>query len=39
MLTIRDLKEICEVIEREYGSDGNIIIQIRDEKESLINGT
>lgn len=39
MLTIRDLEEICEIIELAYGSDGNIVIQIRDEKESLVNGT
>lgn len=39
MLTISDLKEACEAIEREYGSDGNVIIQIRDAEGSLINGT
>lgn len=39
MSTISDLKEICEVIEREYGADGNIVIQIRDADGSLINGT
>lgn len=39
MLTVSDLKEACEAIEREYGSDGNVIIQIRDAKGSLINGT
>lgn len=39
MLTISDLKEACEVIEREYGSDANVIIQIRDAEGYLINGT
>ena len=39
MLTVSDLKEACEAIEREYGSDGNVIIQIRDTEGSLINGT
>lgn len=39
MLTISDLKEACEAIEREHGSDGNVIIQIRDAEGSLINGT
>lgn len=39
MLTVSDLKEACEMIEREYGSDGNVIIQIRDTEGSLINGT
>lgn len=39
MLTISDLKEACEVIEREYGSDANVIIQIQDAEGSLINGT
>lgn len=39
MLTVSDLKEACEAIEREYGSDANIIIQIRDAEGSLINGT
>lgn len=39
MLTISDLKEACEAIEREYGSDANVIIQIRDTEESLISGT
>ena len=39
MLTVSDLKETCEAIEREYGSDANIIIQIRDAEGSLINGT
>lgn len=39
MLTVSDLKEACEAIEREHGSDGNVIIQIRDAEGSLINGT
>lgn len=39
MLTVSDLKEACEAIEREYGSDANVIIQIRDAKGSLVNGT
>ena len=39
MLTVSDLKEACEAIEREHGSDGNVIIQIRDTEGSLINGT
>lgn len=39
MLTVNDLKEACEAIEREHGSDGNVIIQIRDTEGSLINGT
>lgn len=39
MLTVSDLKEACEAIEREYGSNANIIIQIRDAEGSLINGT
>ena len=39
MLTISDLKEACEAIEREYGSDANVIVQIRDAEGSLMNGT
>lgn len=39
MLTVSDLKEACEAIEREHGSDGNVIIQIRDTEGSLINRT
>lgn len=39
MLTVSDLKAACEVIEREHGSNGNIVIQIRDAEGSLINGT
>lgn len=37
-MTVSELKNICDVVEREYGSDSNVIIQIRDDDGSLIGG-
>jgi len=38
MITVSELKEACEKIEREWGSDSKVCIQIRNEDGSLING-
>lgn len=38
MITVSELKEICETIEREYGSDSNVIIQYRNDNGSLVGG-
>lgn len=38
MVTVSELKEVCERIEREYGSDSKVVIQIRNENGSLIGG-
>lgn len=31
MISVSELKEACEKIEREYGSDSKVVIQIRNE--------
>lgn len=36
MLTVSDLKEACERIEREWGSDSKVVIQIRNDNGSLL---
>lgn len=38
MITISELKDICEIIEREYGADSNVVIQVRNDNGSLIGG-
>lgn len=38
MLTVSDLKEACEQIEREWGADSKVIIQIRNNNNVLIAG-
>lgn len=38
MLTVSDLREACEYIEREWGSDSKVAIQIRNDNGSLIGG-
>lgn len=35
MITVSQLKEVCMKVEREYGSDSKVCIQIRDENGSL----
>lgn len=35
MITVSELKEACEKIEREFGSDSKVCIQIRNENGSL----
>lgn len=35
MISVSELKETCEKIEREYGSDSKVVIQIRNEDGSL----
>lgn len=38
MITVSELKEACERIEREFGSDSKVCIQIRNENGSLREG-
>lgn len=38
MITVSKLKEACERIEREFGSDSKVCIQIRNENGSLKEG-
>lgn len=38
MITVSELKEACERIEREYGSDCSVCMQIRRDDGSLISG-
>lgn len=38
MITVSELKDICETIEREYGADSNVVIQVRNDNGSLIGG-
>lgn len=38
MITVSELKEACEKIEREFGSDTKVCIQLRNENGSLIDG-
>lgn len=38
MITVSELKEVCERIEREFGSDSKVCIQIRNENGSLKEG-
>lgn len=38
MITVSELKNICETIEREYGADSNVIIQYRNDSGALIGG-
>ena len=38
MITVSELKEACERIKREFGSDSKVCIKLRDEKSSLIDG-
>lgn len=38
MITVSELKEACERIEREFGSDSKVCIQIRNENGSLKEG-
>lgn len=36
MINIGELKDICERVEREYGSDTNVILQIYSQEGELI---
>ena len=36
-MTVSNLKELCEKIEKTFGSDTNVILQIRDINGNLIN--
>ena len=38
MIKVSELKEACEKIEREFGSDSKVCIQIRNENGSLKEG-
>ena len=38
MITVSELKNICETIEREYGADSKVIIQYRNDNGSLVGG-
>ena len=38
MITVSQLKNACEVIEREWGADSKIVLQIRNEDGSLKDG-
>ena len=38
MVTVSELKEACERIEHEFGSDSKIVIQFRNDNGSLIGG-
>lgn len=38
MITISDLKDACERIEKEFGSDSKVCIQIRKPDGSLLTG-
>ena len=38
MMSISELKDICEVIEKEFGSDTNVVIQLYNDDGSLIHG-
>ena len=38
MITVSELKNVCETIEREYGADSNVIIQYRKDNGALIGG-
>lgn len=38
MITIGDLIDICKQLEVEFGSDCNVIIQIRDENGEFVSG-
>lgn len=38
MITVSELKNLCEKIEREFGSDSKVVIQLRNENGSLIDG-
>lgn len=38
MITVSELREACERIEREFGSDTKVCIQIRSENGSLKEG-
>lgn len=38
MITVSELREACERIEREFGSDSKVCIQIRNENGSLKDG-
>jgi len=38
MITVSELKNACERIEREWGSDSKVCIQIRNEDSSLKDG-
>lgn len=38
MITVSELKNVCETIEREYGADSNVIIQYRSDSGALIGG-
>ena len=38
MITIGDLIDICKQLEVEFGSDCNVIIQIRDENGVFVSG-
>lgn len=35
MISVSELKEACERIEREFGSDAKVVVQIRNEDGSL----
>lgn len=38
MITVSELKNLCEKIEREFGSDSKVVIQLRNENGILIDG-
>ena len=38
MINVSELKTACERIEREYGSDSKVVIQMRNENGSLMKG-
>lgn len=38
MKTVGEIKEICEQIEKEYGSDCPVVLQIYDDKQHLKEG-
>lgn len=38
MITVSELKNACERIEREFGSDSKVIIQLSNENGGLIDG-
>ena len=38
MLSVTELKEACEFMEKEFGSDSKVCIQIRDDDGNIIEG-